>query len=255
MPLTVDLNSDMGEGFGRYTVGNDERLLDYVTSANIACGFHAGDPCTMRRTVERAMQKDVAVGAHPGFPDIQGFGRRFIDVTPQEAYELVVYQVGALQAFAKTLGGRVDHVKPHGALYNAAAVDASLAEAIAAAARDVDESLIVFGLAGGELITAAANLRLRSASEVFADRRYESGGTLVPRTRPEALITDHAEAVAQAVRMVKEGKVRSIEGSDVDVRVETICVHGDGAHAVEFAGLIRGRFEREGIIVTAPGRS
>ena len=247
----IDLNCDMGESFGHYRIGHDERLLDYVTSANIACGFHAGDPSTMRRTLTSAIAKGVAPGAHPGFPDIQGFGRRFIDVSPEEAYDYTLYQVGALQGIAFALGGRLTHVKPHGALYNAAAVDASLAEAIATAVRDLEDSLILFGLAGGELVATGDKIGLRTASESFADRRYSADGKLVSRRRPEALITDRDEAVAQAIRMVKEGRVRSIDGFDVDVRTDTICIHGDGPEALPFAQLIRACLEAEGITVAA----
>ena len=245
----VDLNCDVGESFGRYELGHDEDLLSHVTSANIACGFHAGDPSTMRRTIRSAIDKGVAIGSHPGYPDIQGFGRRFMDVAPQEAYDFVVYQVGALQGFASALEARLQHVKPHGALYNAAAVNASLAAAIAAAVRDVDQSLILFGLAGSALIAAGEKAGLRTANEAFADRRYQADGTLTSRRRPDALITDHAEAVEQALRLVKEGKVRSLDGADVEVRADTICIHGDGPESVGFARLIREQLERDGIEV------
>lgn len=250
----ADLNCDMGESFGRYQLGNDEALLSHVTSANIACGFHAGDPSTMRRTMRSAITKGVAIGAHPGYPDMQGFGRRFMEVTPQDAYDLVVYQVGALQGFASALGARLQHVKPHGALYNAVAADASLAAAIAAAVRDVDDALILFGLARSELVTAGENAGLRTASEGFADRRYLSDGTLASRRRPDALITEREEAVDQAITIVKEGKVRSIDGADVEVRADTICIHGDGPEAVEFARAIREHLERNGIEVRPIGK-
>lgn len=253
MSYRIDLNSDVGEGFGRYLLGNDEQLLNYVTSANIACGFHAGDPSTMRRTLASAIERGVAIGAHPGLPDLEGFGRRSMDVSPQQAYDLVIYQVGALQGFAHALGGRLAHVKPHGALYNAAAVDASLAEAIAGAVRDVGDSLILFGLAGGELVAAGERAGLRTANEGFADRRYERNGTLVPRRRPDAVITDHDEAAAQAVAMVKEGRLRSVEGADAELRVDTICIHGDAPGALPFARVIRERLESEGIAVEPVG--
>lgn len=249
----VDLNCDMGESFGRYELGNDEAVLDYVTSASIACGLHAGDPSTMRRTLRAAMEKGVSAGSHPGYPDMQGFGRRFMEVSPQEAYDFVVYQTGALQGFAQALGGRLEHVKPHGALYNAAALDASLAEAIAAAVRDVDDDLILFGLSGSLLIAAGEKAGLRTANEAFADRSYQAGGILMSRHHPDALVTDLEEAAARAIRMVKEGKVRSIDGTDVDVRVDTLCIHGDGPQALPFVRPIRQRLEAAGVEVKAIG--
>lgn len=249
----VDLNCDMGESFGLYKLGNDDDLLEYVTSVNIACGLHAGDPSTMRRMLGSAIEKGVATGAHPGYPDMQGFGRRFIEVSPQEAYDFVVYQIGALQGFAHALGGRLQHIKPHGALYNAAAIDGSLAEAIAAAARDVDDGLILFGLSGSELIAAGEKAGLRTANEAFADRTYQSDGTLTSRRRPDALVTEPEEAVAQAIRIVKQGKVRTTDGADVEVHADTICIHGDRPDAVALARLIRQRLESDGIEVKAAG--
>jgi UPF0271 protein len=249
----VDLNCDMGEGFGRYSLGNDEEILSFVTSANIACGFHAGDPSVMKKTVRAAVGKGVAIGAHPGYQDLQGFGRRFIDVTPDEAYDLVVYQVGALLGFVATAGAGMQHVKPHGALYNAAAADTELSEAIASAVRDVDADLILFGLSGSELISAGERAGLTTASEVFADRTYRRDGALTPRREPGAVIVDHELAAEQAVRMVTEGRVASRDGEDVEVRADTICIHGDGPHAVEFARVIRTRLEGSGIEVGPVG--
>ncbi|SFI79516.1 LamB/YcsF family protein [Thermoflavimicrobium dichotomicum] len=245
----VDLNSDLGESFGAYRMGNDEAILEIVTSANIACGFHAGDPTTMRRTVRLAMEKNTAIGAHPGLPDLVGFGRRHMAITPQEAYDLVVYQVGALMAFVKAEGGQMQHVKPHGALYNMAASDAGLAEAIAQAVYDVDSTLILFGLSGSELIKAGKKVGLQTASEVFADRTYQEDGTLTPRRSSKALIHDAEQAAQQVIRMVKEGKVRAVTGKDIPLQADTICIHGDGPKALEMAQQIYQRLKEEGISV------
>lgn len=246
---SVDLNCDMGEGFGAYRIGQDEEILPYITSANIACGFHAGDPGIMSRTVQLALKHEVAVGAHPGLQDLAGFGRREIKLSPREAYELTVYQVGALWGFVRAEGGVLRHVKPHGALYNMAAASAALAEAIAEAVYRIEPELILFGLAGSELIRAGNRAGLRTASEVFADRTYQSDGALTPRSRPDALVTDEQQALHQVLSMVQEGKVRSTDGRDVAITAETICLHGDGHHAVEFASAIRSSLESAGIAV------
>jgi UPF0271 protein len=250
----VDLNCDMGESFGAYRIGADEEVMPHITSANIACGFHGGDPTVMRRTIAAALERGVAVGAHPGLPDLAGFGRRTMDVTPEEVYDLVVYQVGALQGFAAAAGATLQHVKAHGALYNMAAANPKLAEAIARAVRDVDRGLVLFVLAGSDLVEAGRAAGLETASEAFADRNYMPDGSLVSRRRPDAMVTDAGEAVRRAVRMVKEGKVRSVDGGDIALRAETICIHGDGAHAAEFARQLRAAFESGGITVRAVGR-
>lgn len=239
----------MGESFGNYVLGNDEQILDFVTSANIACGYHGGDPAVMRATVAMALEKDVAIGAHPGYPDLQGFGRRFMDISPDEARDIVVYQVGALAGFVRAEGGTMQHVKAHGALYNAAAADSALAEAIANAVQSVDPDLILFGLSGSELISAGAAVGLRTASEAFADRTYQGDGTLTPRSRPDALIEDQNDAVRQTIRLAKEGRVRTRDGRDIPVRADTICIHGDGPHALEFAKLIREGLENAAVDV------
>ncbi|KUG08521.1 LamB/YcsF family protein [Solirubrum puertoriconensis] len=249
--FTVDLNCDLGESFGAYQLGTDEAILPYVTSANIACGFHAGDPAVMKRTVRLALQHDVAIGAHPGLPDLVGFGRREMAVSAEEAHDMVVYQLGALEAFVRAEGGRMHHLKPHGALYNMAAVNAALAEAIAEAMYRVNPELVLYGLAGSELIRAGEKLGLRTAHEVFADRTYQQNGTLTPRRQPDALITDPQLAIRQVVRMVKEGKVRAQQGPDVAMKVDTVCIHGDGAHAVAFAQQIRQVLQQEGVQVRA----
>lgn len=249
----VDINCDLGESFGAYTTGNDSEILDFVTSANIACGFHAGDPSVMSETVDMAVSKGVAVGAHPGYRDLQGFGRRFMDITPEQAGQLILYQVGALYGFVAARGARIQHVKPHGALYNAAVGDAVLAEAIAVAVQQLDPDLILFGLAGSELIAAGERIGLRTASETFADRSYQADGSLTSRRQPGAMIEDEGRAIDQVIRMVKEGKVRSLQGTDVAVRADTICVHGDEPRAVQFAKAIRSNLDQVGIDVIAVG--
>ena len=251
---SVDLNCDIGESFGAWTLGADAEVLAHVTSANIACGFHAGDPATMRRTIDLAAERGVAAGAHPGLPDLAGFGRRVLEVTPDEAYEMVVYQVGALAAFAAARGTRLAHVKPHGALYNMAAARAPLADAIARAVRDVDRGLMLFGLAGSQLIAAARSAGLVAVEEVFADRRYAANGTLVSRSEQGAVIDDTASAVRQAVRMVREGRVTAIDGTELPVRADTICIHGDTPGAAEHARALRAALSDAGIDVAGPRR-
>jgi UPF0271 protein len=251
--LKVDLNCDMGESFGVYRLGHDEELLSYVTSANIACGFHAGDPATMRKTVRLALDKGVAIGAHPGLNDLSGFGRREMKLTPQEAYDLVVYQVGALQAFARTEGGELRHVKPHGALYNMAAVNPELARAIAAAVSKVDPKLMLLGLSGSELLRAGQAVDLQTVSEVFADRAYEPDGSLTPRNHPDSLITDPRQAVQRVIRMIREGQVCARDGRDIRLRADTVCIHGDAPYAVESARELRAALEQAGITVRAAG--
>ncbi|TPE46316.1 LamB/YcsF family protein [Pontibacter mangrovi] len=249
--LSVDLNCDMGEGFGAWRMGNDIELLSYVSSANIACGFHAGDPGTMKKTVQLALKKGVAIGAHPGLPDLVGFGRREMAVSAEEVYDMVVYQVGALMGFARAEGAALHHIKPHGALYNMAATNAVLAEAIATAVSKVDDQLILYGLAGSDLIKAGEKYGLRTASEVFADRTYQENGTLTPRRQPNALITEQEQAVQQVLRMVQEGKVVSLQGTEISIKADTICIHGDGAQALPFAKRIQERLTAEGILISA----
>ncbi|MFJ7366545.1 5-oxoprolinase subunit PxpA [Peribacillus frigoritolerans] len=232
---TVDLNCDLGESFGAYRMGNDQEILDYVTSVNVACGFHAGDPTVMRKTVQLALGKDVKIGAHPGLQDLIGFGRRNMNISPQEAYDIVVYQIGALNGFLQSEGGSMQHVKPHGALYNMAAKNKELSMAIAEAVYKVNPELILFGLSGSELIRAGQAIGLQTGSEVFADRTYQHDGSLTSRSEKDALIENDDDAVAQVIRMVKEGKVLSQQGSDVALKADTICIHGDGAHALSFA--------------------
>ncbi|EPZ46046.1 MULTISPECIES: LamB/YcsF family protein [Alicyclobacillus] len=250
----LDINCDMGESFGVYKLGTDAEILDFVTSANVACGFHGGDPASMRKTVALALEKGVAIGAHPGLPDLVGFGRRNMAISPEEAYDMVVYQIGALYGFVKAQGGTVQHVKAHGALYNMASVNYALAAAIAKAVYDVNPELILYGLSGSELIKAGQQIGLRTASEVFADRTYQQDGTLTPRRQADALILDTKQSVAQVVRMVQEGKVLSQQGVDVSIQADTVCIHGDGAHALAFANEIRSELTRNGIEVVAIGK-
>ena len=248
----IDLNCDMGESFGVYRIGNDSQILEYVSSANIACGFHGGDPATMRKTVKAALDKGVAIGAHPGLPDLQGFGRRSMALSAAEAYEMVVYQVGALAGFAKASGTGVRHVKAHGALYNMAAKDGKLAAAIAQAVYDIDPGLVLYALAGSEMVRAAEKIGLRVASEVFADRSYQDDGTLTPRTQANAMIEDVGVAIAQVTRMVKQGLVRSVNGNDVQVRADTICIHGDQENAKAFAQQIHDALTKDNIEIKPP---
>ncbi|MFC7062024.1 LamB/YcsF family protein [Halobacillus seohaensis] len=249
MSYSVDINCDMGESFGAYVIGRDEEILDYVTSANIACGFHAGDPATMRTTVKLAIEKGVGIGVHPGLQDLVGFGRRNMNISPKEAYELVVYQIGSLSAFVKAEGGQLQHVKPHGALFNMAAKDAALSEAIAEAVYNVDPELILFGLSGSELVKAGEKIGLKTANEVFSDRTYQNDGSLTSRLESNALITDSNEAIQQVVRMVKENQVNTVQGQDISIQANTICIHGDGIHALDFAKNISSTLAESGIQV------
>lgn len=246
----VDLNADLGESFGAYTIGMDADVLTYITSANVACGFHAGDPLVMEKTVKLAAERGTAVGAHPGYPDLMGFGRRNLKVKPEEAKAYIKYQVGALMAFTKAQGIKMQHVKPHGAFYNMAAVDDKLAAAICEGIYEVDPSLILLGLAGSAHIRAAKAVGLRAASEVFADRAYMEDGTLVPRTMPGAMVHDRELAIARTVRMVKEGCVEAITGKTIPIQADSICVHGDNPDAIGFVNKIRDTLIAEGVTVT-----
>jgi len=232
---SIDLNCDLGESFGFFQKGNDENILPYVTSANIACGFHAGDPATMRKTVTLAMKHDVSIGAHPGFQDLLGFGRREINMSPEDVYDLMVYQIGALEAIARTEGAQLNHVKPHGALYNMAAKDRSLAEAIAKAVYKLNKDYILYGLAGSELIKAGQNIGLKTANEVFADRTYQMDGSLTPRSQKNALIKDVDQAIQQVLNMIQNKKVRTVQGELIDIQADTICIHGDKEESFLFA--------------------
>ncbi|WP_144557577.1 LamB/YcsF family protein [Bacillus pumilus] len=247
----VDINCDLGESFGQYKIGSDEQILEYVTSANIACGFHAGDPTVMRKTVRMALDKGVQIGAHPGLQDLVGFGRRPIAISAEEAYDLVVYQIGALSAFLKAEGGTMQHVKPHGALYNMAAKNTELSESIAKAVYHVDPSLVLYGLSGSELALAGERIGLQVAHEVFSDRTYQTDGTLTSRREPHALIEDDEQAVQQVVRMVREGKVHTVQGEDISLKADTVCIHGDGIHALQFAKTITSKLKQASIHLKA----
>jgi UPF0271 protein len=250
-PATVDLNCDMGESFGAWTLGQDAEIMPFITSANVACGFHAGDPGVMRQTVRRALAQNVAIGAHPGLPDLVGFGRRNLDVSAEEAFDMTVYQLGALAAVVRAEGGQLHHLKPHGALYNMAATNAALAEAIAEAIYKVQPELTLYGLAGSELTKAGEKIGLRTAHEVFADRTYQSNGTLTPRRQPDALITSADAAIAQVLRMVQGGWVRTQQGPEVAIRADTVCLHGDGAHALDFARQLRTALAQANVTVAS----
>ena len=235
MRQKIDLNSDMGEGFGVWEMGNDLALLDYIDSTNIACGWHAGDPERMKKLVAAALHKQVMIGAHPSLPDLMGFGRREMAITPNDAYNFVLYQAGALQAFIRAQGGTLHHVKPHGAFYNQAARDKSLALAITQAVKDLGDDIILYGLASSCFVEAAKEIDVPLWQEVFADRRYTSEGYLVPRTQPGALIENEDQAVAQALRMAQKGEVVALDGSIVKVQADTLCIHGDSPTALDFA--------------------
>jgi UPF0271 protein len=247
MNLLIDLNADLGEG-----AEHDDELLGLVTSANIACGFHAGDANTIRRSIEMARVRGVAVGAHPSLFDRENFGRKELAVTPEQVFDAVTYQLGVFQAIAETAGLQPNHVKPHGALYNMAVRDERIADAIARAIAKLDSNLILFAPDNSALARAGVVNGLPIAREVFADRNYLSDGWLVPRSRSDALLHDSEEAATRALRMLREGKVKSVDGVDVDVRPETICLHGDTPRAVEFARALRSRLEREGVTIRAP---
>jgi len=249
MKLSVDLNADLGEGSG-----HDAELFELITSANIATGFHAGDSDTMHAAISGAMQHGVAVGAHPSFFDRENFGRKELKVSDEEVFDAVAYQLGIFQAIASAVGVRPNHVKPHGALYNMGVRNGNLADAIARAIESVDPKLILFAPDNTELARAGEAHGLEVAPEIFADRNYLNDGWLVPRTRPDALLHDPKEAAQRVLRMLREGKVRSVEGRDVDVRGETICVHGDTPGAVEFVRELRTQLESEGVTISAPRR-
>lgn len=245
----VDLNSDLGESFGAYTIGLDSEVLKYVTSANVACGWHAGDPMIMDKTVKLAVENGVAIGAHPGYPDLMGFGRRNMDVTPNEARNYMLYQLGALSAFAKAHGTKLQHMKLHGAFYNTACVKKELADAIVDAILEVDKDIIVMALSGSYLLQRAEEKGLKVAHEVFADRAYNIDGTLVNRKLPGAMVHDRDVAIQRIKRMVLEGKVTAIDGTDIDIKADSICVHGDNPEAVNFVKFIKESLEAEGIEV------
>jgi len=245
MPGKIDLNCDMGESFGAYKLGQDEEVIKYITSANVACGFHASDPTWMRWTVQLAEEHGVAIGAHPSFPDLQGFGRRNMVVPPEEAKNDVIYQIGALAAFTKSK--RLQHVKPHGAMYNMAAEGGDLARAICEAVLEVDPQMILVVLTGTPWAGLAAEMGLRVALEAFADRALNPDGTLVPRSRPGSVIHDPEELVERSIKMITEGKATAISGEEIPVRADTLCLHGDTPGAVQLAADLRSKLEAAGV--------
>ena len=253
LALRIDLNADVGEAFGAYSIGHDAGLLKSITSANVAAGFHAGDPSVLRETIRAAKSCGVAVGAHPSFPDLVGFGRREMHVTPKEAEDFVLYQIAAVAGVAAAEGVRLQHVKPHGALFNMAARDASLATAIARATVAYSPSLILFGLPGSEILKAGRAAGLRVAAEGFADRAYEADGSLVSRKKPGAVIHDAEAVVSRAIRMAKEGVVTAVDGTILTLEVETICVHSDTPGADDLAARLRAGLEAAGVTVRTIG--
>jgi len=248
----IDLNCDMGESFGAWQMGADAEIMPFISSANIACGFHAGDPATIRKTVRLALDHGVAVGAHPSLPDLQGFGRRAMHISPQDMYDLVLYQAGAVEAFARAAGARLHHVKCHGALYNMAATDEALSEAMARAVKDLGAEVILYALSNSRMMQVARERGLRVAGEVFADRGYLDDGTLAPRGAPGGMIEDEAKAVAQALAMIERGQVTSLAGKRVPVAADTLCLHGDQPGAAAFARALRNAFSGRGIAVGSP---
>jgi UPF0271 protein len=248
---TIDLNADVGESFGRWRLGDDEALLDLVTSANVACGFHAGDPATLVATCRAAVARGVAIGAQVGYRDLAGFGRRFVDVAPDDLYADVLYQLAALDGIARTVGGGVTYVKPHGALYNTVVHHEVQADAVVHAVADFPSDLPLVGPAGSVVLDRAADRGIRTVREAFADRGYTATGTLVPRAEPGALLTDPAEVAARVVRLVREGRVTAVDGSDVEVVADSVCVHGDSPGAVAMARAVRAALSGAGVQVVA----
>ena len=249
---SIDLNCDMGESFGAWRMGSDAELMNYVSSVNIACGFHAGDASVMRETVEKALEKDLAIGAHPSFPDLQGFGRRTMKMSAGEIFDIVLYQVSALKGICEARGARLHHVKPHGSLYNQAAQDETIADSIVKAVKAIDEKLVFYGLSGSCLIASAEKHGLKTASEVFADRTYQPDGSLTPRSESNALIVNNEQAISQVLQMVVKGDVTAINGETIPIKAETVCIHGDGENALEFARSIRENLIERGIEIRRP---
>ena len=254
MTYFVDVNSDLGESFGAFKIGMDDLVMNYISSANIACGFHAGDYNVMQHSVKMATEKKLGIGAHPGLLDLIGFGRRPMKIDPQDVYNLMIYQVGALQAFTHINQNALNHVKPHGALYNMAAKDPEIAQAIAEAVYAINPKLILYGLAGSELVKAGEKAGLPVAEEVFADRTYQPDGSLTSRTLENAMVEDANEAVSRVIRMVKDGKVEAVDGSDIAINADTICIHGDEPKSLEFAKRLCTALTENGINIKRVGK-
>jgi len=248
----IDLNCDMGESYGAWKMGADAGVMPYISSANIACGFHAGDPATIRKTVRLAVDAGVAVGAHPSLPDLMGFGRRVMRISPQDMYDLVLYQAGAVEAFARAAGAKLHHVKCHGALYNMAATDEALSDAMVRAVKDLGPGVILYCLSRSKNFELAKKANLPVAGEVFADRGYSDDGTLAPRDKPGGMIEDAEQSVKQVLGMIEGGYVTSLAGKRVEVAADTLCLHGDQPGAVAFAQALRKAFAEKGISVAAP---
>jgi UPF0271 protein len=249
---TIDINCDMGESYGAWKMGADEEVMPFVSSANIACGFHGGDPATIRQTVRLAVEHGVAIGAHPSLPDLTGFGRRAMQISPQDLYDLVVYQAGAVEAFARAAGATLHHIKCHGALYNMAASDEALSEAMARAVKDLGRDVMLYALSNSKMMQVAKQQGVRVAGEVFADRGYADDGTLAPRAKPGAMIEDANVAAERALAMIEKGYVTALSGKPLPVSADTLCLHGDQPGAVSFAKAIRKVFSDHGIAVATP---
>ncbi|HPA58926.1 MAG TPA: 5-oxoprolinase subunit PxpA [Synergistales bacterium] len=254
MAVSVDLNSDLGEGFGPWKMGDDSGIMDHVTSINIACGFHAGDPGIMVKTAELALERGIAIGAHPGYPDLVGFGRREMGCSPEEIYSFCLYQVGALSAIVRSRGGRLQHVKAHGALYSRGAKDEAVARAISLAAGDLGGGLIVVGPPASCFEKVCQEAGILFAAEMFADRAYASDGSLVPRSQKGSVIEDPREAASRVVRMATTGEVPTIDGGNLKLRADTICLHGDTPGSTEMASVIRSSLEEAGVSVLPLGK-
>lgn len=249
--MKIDLNSDLGESFGAYKIGNDENIIPLITSANIACGYHAGDSLVMDKTLLLCKENGTSIGAHPGFPDLMGFGRRQLNASPKEVEAYVTYQIGALDAFCRKYGLRMNHVKPHGALYNMAVKNEDYAIAIVNAVKNFDSSIKLLAPFGSQMIIQAEKQGLDFACEIFADRAYESDGSLVARTKEGAMITDENEAVERVLTMITDGSVKAINGDIISIKADSVCVHGDGAKALAFVEKLRTAFAENGIYVEA----
>lgn len=252
--MQVDLNCDMGESTSLhlYSIDKDLAILQYVSSVNLACGYHAGDPHTMHRLVEGALNRNVAIGAHPSFPDRDNFGRTAMNLSPESVYDIVLYQLGALQAFLHIYNTKLHHVKAHGALYNMAAKDKTLADAVCNAVKDFDDELIIYGLYGSELIQSALEKGLRAANEAFADRTYQDDGSLTPRTEPGAMVPDMQACLNQVLQILQNGSVHTQKGRSVVVKADTVCIHGDGVHALEFAAAVHGSLKQHHVSIHQP---
>lgn len=249
----IDLNCDMGESFGAWKMCNDFALMEYVSSVNIACGFHAGDASVIRQTVEKAVEKNLAIGAHPSFPDLQGFGRREMNLSEREIFDIILYQVSAVKGICESFGAKLHHVKPHGALYNQAAKDARISRAIAEAVKIIDKNLIFYGLSQSFLISEAEKINLTTASEVFADRTYQPDGSLTPRNVENAIIEDTEISINQVLQMINSQTVFAANGEPISIKAETVCIHGDGVNALDFARTINYELKQLGILIERPG--